>query len=373
MDFIYGILADFYIVFLVLGIVFAIALLGFLSKLSKRKEKKNEVVEEAMIEPSKQESTLPTVQMQPPGSLVIDTPHKPVEEQPEVILEPSLDDLEIKAPDPETVIQPQVYTVETQNYAAQPVQQVQYTAQNQMMMATPQVMPQQQMMMDPQMAQNMYMTQPMPQVQYTDQNQMMMATPQMMPQQQMMMDPQITQNMYMTQSMPQVQYTDPNQKMMATPQVMPQQAMPQQQMMVDPQMAQNMYMTQPMPQVQYTDSNQMMMPQQQMTLQQSVPQQEQMVQQQPVQQQSKMETIEFLNEPSQQQETIEFFEVKEQNEEPVVPQEKIELRKFDINQANALAQELASKQPANIPDVIDAEPTFGLVIEDTGSSVGTNV
>ena len=86
-----------------------------------------------------------------------------------------------------------------------------------------------------------------------------------------------------------------------------------------------------------------------------------------------METIEFLNEPSQQQETIEFFEVKEQNEEPVVPQEKIELRKFDINQANALAQELASKQPANIPDVIDAEPTFGLVIEDTGSSVGTNV
>ena len=338
MDFIYGILADFYIVFLVLGIVFAIALLGFLSKLSKRKEKKNEVVEEAMIEPSKQESTLPTVQMQPPGSLVIDTPHKPVEEQPEVILEPSLDDLEIKAPDPETVIQPQVYTVETQNYAAQPVQQVQYTDQNQMMIATPQVMPQQTMF-----------------------------------QQQMMMDPQITQNMYMTQSMPQVQYTDPNQKMMATPQVMPQQAMPQQQMMVDPQMAQNMYMTQPMPQVQYTDSNQMMMPQQQMTLQQSVPQQEQMVQQQPVQQQSKMETIEFLNEPSQQQETIEFFEVKEQNEEPVVPQEKIELRKFDINQANALAQELASKQPANIPDVIDAEPTFGLVIEDTGSSVGTNV
>ena len=127
MDFIYGILADFYIVFLVLGIVFAIALLGFLSKVSKRKEKKNEVVEEAMIEPSKQESTLPTVQMQPPGSLVIDTPHKPVEEQPEVILEPSLDDLEIKAPDPEPVIQPQVYTVETQNYAAQPVQQVQYT------------------------------------------------------------------------------------------------------------------------------------------------------------------------------------------------------------------------------------------------------
>ena len=254
---------------------------------------KNEVVEEAMIEPSKQESTLPTVQMQPPGSLVIDTPHKPVEEQPEVILEPSLDDLEIKAPDPETVIQPQVYTVETQNYAAQPVQQVQYTDQNQMMIATPQVMPQQTMF--------------------------------------------------------------------------------QQQMMVDPQMAQNMYMTQPMPQVQYTDSNQMMMPQQQMTLQQSVPQQEQMVQQQPVQQQSKMETIEFLNEPSQQQETIEFFEVKEQNEEPVVPQEKIELRKFDINQANALAQELASKQPANIPDVIDAEPTFGLVIEDTGSSVGTNV
>lgn len=293
MDFIYGILADFYIVFLVLGIVFAIALLGFLSKLSKRKEKKNEVVEEAMIEPSKQESTLPTVQMQPPGSLVIDTPHKPVEEQPEVILEPSLDDLEIKAPDPETVIQPQVYTVETQNYATQPVQQVQYTDQNQMMMATPQVMPQQTMF--------------------------------------------------------------------------------QQQMMMDPQMAQNMYMTQPMPQVQYTDSNQMMMPQQQMTLQQSVPQQEQMVQQQPVQQQSKMETIEFLNEPSQQQETIEFFEVKEQNEEPVVPQEKIELRKFDINQANALAQELASKQPANIPDVIDAEPTFGLVIEDTGSSVGTNV
>lgn len=293
MDFIYGILADFYIVFLVLGIVFAIALLGFLSKLSKRKEKKNEVVEEAMIEPSKQESTLPTVQMQPPGSLVIDTPHKPVEEQPEVILEPSLDDLEIKAPDPETVIQPQVYTVETQNYAAQPVQQVQYTDQNQMMIATPQVMPQQTMF--------------------------------------------------------------------------------QQQMMMDPQMAQNMYMTQPMPQVQYTDSNQMMMPQQQMTLQQSVPQQEQMVQQQPVQQQSKMETIEFLNEPSQQQETIEFFEVKEQNEEPVVPQEKIELRKFDINQANALAQELASKQPANIPDVIDAEPTFGLVIEDTGSSVGTNV
>lgn len=293
MDFIYGILADFYIVFLVLGIVFAIALLGFLSKLSKRKEKKNEVVEEAMIEPSKQESTLPTVQMQPPGSLVIDTPHKPVEEQPEVILEPSLDDLEIKAPDPEPVIQPQVYTVETQNYAAQPVQQVQYTDQNQMMIATPQVMPQQTMF--------------------------------------------------------------------------------QQQMMMDPQMAQNMYMTQPMPQVQYTDSNQMMMPQQQMTLQQSVPQQEQMVQQQPVQQQSKMETIEFLNEPSQQQETIEFFEVKEQNEEPVVPQEKIELRKFDINQANALAQELASKQPANIPDVIDAEPTFGLVIEDTGSSVGTNV
>ena len=293
MDFIYGILADFYIVFLVLGIVFAIALLGFLSKVSKRKEKKNEEVEEAMIEPSKQESTLPTVQMQPPGSLVIDTPHKPVEEQPEVILEPSLDDLEIKAPDPEPVIQPQVYTVETQNYAAQPVQQVQYTDQNQMMIATPQVMPQQTMF--------------------------------------------------------------------------------QQQMMMDPQMAQNMYMTQPMPQVQYTDSNQMMMPQQQMTLQQSVPQQEQMVQQQPVQQQSKMETIEFLNEPSQQQETIEFFEVKEQNEEPVVPQEKIELRKFDINQANALAQELASKQPANIPDVIDAEPTFGLVIEDTGSSVGTNV
>lgn len=293
MDFIYGILADFYIVFLVLGIVFAIALLGFLSKVSKRKEKKNEVVEEAMIEPSKQESTLPTVQMQPPGSLVIDTPHKPVEEQPEVILEPSLDDLEIKAPDPEPVIQPQVYTVETQNYAAQPVQQVQYTDQNQMMIATPQVMPQQTMF--------------------------------------------------------------------------------QQQMMMDPQMAQNMYMTQPMPQVQYTDSNQMMMPQQQMTLQQSVPQQEQMVQQQPVQQQSQKETIEFLNEPSQQQETIEFLEVKEQNEEPVVPQEKIELRKFDINQANALAQELASKQPANIPDVIDAEPTFGLVIEDTGSSVGTNV
>ncbi len=361
MDFIYGILADFYIVFLVLGIVFAIALLGFLSKVSKRKEKKNEVVEEAVVEPTKQESTLPTIQMQPPGSLVIDTPHKPVEEQPEVILEPSLDDLEIKAPDPEPVVQPQVYTVETQNYAAQPMPQVQYTDPNQMMMATPQVMPQQQMMMDPQMTQNMYMTQPMPQVQYTDPNQMMMATPQVMPQQQMMMDPQMAQNMYMTQPMPQVQYTDPNQMMMATPQVMLQQAMPQHQMMMDPQMAQNMYMTQPMPQVQYTDSNQMMMPQQ-----------EQMVQQ-PVQQQSQMETIEFLNEPSQQQETIEFFEVKEQNEEPVVPQEKIELRKFDINQANALAQELASKQPANMPDVIDAEPTFGLVIEDTGASVGTNV
>jgi hypothetical protein len=293
MDFIYGILADFYIVFLVLGIVFAIALLGFLSKVTKRKEKKNEVVEEAVVETPKQESTLPTIQMQPPGSLVIDTPHKPVEEQPEVILEPSLDDLEVKAPDPEPVVQPQVYTIETQNYVAQPVQQVQYMDQNQMMMTTPQ-----------------------------------MVNQQVMPQQQMMVEPQMQQNMYMTQPMPQVQYTDPNQMMMAAPQMMNQQVMPQQEQLI----------------------------------------------QQPVQpQQSQIETIEFINEPAQQQETIEFFEVKEQNEEPVVPQEKIELRKFDINQANALAQELASKQPANIPDVIDAEPTFGLVIEDTGASVGTNV
>ena len=40
MDFIYELLANFYLVFLVLGIVFAVALLGMLSKTSKRKEEK---------------------------------------------------------------------------------------------------------------------------------------------------------------------------------------------------------------------------------------------------------------------------------------------------------------------------------------------
>ena len=233
MDFIYELLANFYLVFLVLGIVFAVALLGMLSKTSKRKEeKKEEVVEEVKPkEEAPKESTL-TPQIQPPGSLVIDTPHKPVEEEPEIIIEPSLDDLEIKPSTPEPT----------------------YSNQN---------------------AYQMNMTQ----------NSNMMIQPQMQP-----------------------------------------------------------------------------------------------VQQQP-------ETIEFIIEEPKQEvianpeptnevtETIEFFEIEEPSQpaQNPVSQHTVELRKIDINQAKELEQELASKQPANTSEVYDAEPTFGLVIEDTGSSIGTNV
>ena len=96
--------------------------------------------------------------------------------------------------------------------------------------------------------------------------------------------------------------------------------------------------------------------------------------QQPVQEQV-TETIEFITEPSNEiTETIEFFELDENpKEEPMPVQEPVGLRKFDINQAKAMEEELASKQPVNTPEVYDAEPTFGLVIEDTGSSIGTDV
>ena len=264
MDFIYELLANFYLVFLVLGIVFAVALLGMLSKTSKRKEeKKEEVVEEVKPkEEAPKESTL-TPQIQPPGSLVIDTPHKPVEEEPEIIIEPSLDDLEIKPSTPEPT----------------------YSNQN---------------------AYQMNMTQ----------NSNMMVQPQMQPMQSQYMDPNM-------------QYQQMN--MMQNPN-----------MMIQPQM-------------------------------------------QPVQQQP--ETIEFIIEEPKQEvianpeptnevtETIEFFEIEEPSQpaQNPVSQNTVELRKFDINQAKALEQELASKQPANTSEVYDAEPTFGLVIEDTGSSIGTNV
>ena len=295
MDFIYELLANFYLVFLVLGIVFAVALLGMLSKTSKRKEeKKEEVVEEVKPkEEAPKESTL-TPQIQPPGSLVIDTPHKPVEEEPEIIIEPSLDDLEIKPSTPEPT----------------------YSNQN---------------------AYQMNMTQ----------NSNMMVQPQMQPMQSQYMDPNMQyQQMNMMQ----------NPNMMAQPQIQPMQP-------------------------QYMDSN---MQYQQMNMMQN-PNMLVQPQMQPVQQQP--ETIEFIIEEPKQEviathepnnevtETIEFFEIEEPSQpaQNPVSQNTVELRKVDINQAKALEQELASKQPVNTSEVYDAEPTFGLVIEDTGSSIGTNV
>ena len=274
MDFIYDFLANFYIVFLILGIIFALGLLGILSKITKRKQKKKEILEEIKKEEeaeqqTKQSKLTPTIQ--PPGNTVIDTPFK--EEEQEVFIEPSLDDLEVHTSDPEPT-----YTQPTYN---QPVYN------------------------------------------------------------------QPTYNMSYTQPMP---YIDPNMQYMNQ--------MP------------NQYIGQP---TQYVEQNmimqQQMMMQQQMQMQQGM--QQQMVQ--PIVQEPVQETIEFITEPANEvTETIEFFELDENPKEA----EKVEIipqRKFDIEQAKALAEELASKQPVNESEVYDAEPTFGLVIEDTGSSVGTDI
>ena len=331
MDFIYRLLADYCYVFLVIGIILAVALLGFLSKISKNKKNTQPVSDGSTSQPTA-ESQITSSLEQPQEiktetTLVIGSPQN---DEPQLVIEPSLDGLETQAKDPmETMntAEPQVYDLTPSMMKSpqyyQPVEQQTFNqvqvAQPQMQYIQPEVTPQVPMeqINYVQPMQQMVQPQVMQPVQYTQQPQMMMQQQYIQP------------GMQIVQSQPVMQ---------SQPAMRPVQA--------------GIQTAQPMMQV--------VQPQPQMNAVQNIPQQQiqpQVVQQnlQPVQQSNQSQGIEFLEideHPAQQ---------VQQNQ---VVSNSVPIRQFDPQKAVELANQLASNQPANVSTVIEAEPTFGLVIED---------